>query len=357
MPGISGRARRDRPLGARPSAPVAHSDERTLVIQTAHLGDVVLTLPLLQRLAERHGPVDVITTPAALPLVETHPAVRKAIAFDKHHTAGGLSGLLRLGRVLRTGRYARVYLPHRSLRSALLAWLTGAKERVGFSETGAAFLYSRRVAVSENSHAADRLLALAGNPGRPDLPWLVVAEGDRARAQAWLAQRGVPNNFVVLAPGARWGTKRWPYFPELANSLDSVCVVIGASEDVLLGAAIVAAGQAPGRVHSAAGELTLRESAALIEGASLTITNDSVALHLASALGRPVVALFGPTVPRFGFGPIGEAERVVEHPALACRPCSAHGPEVCPLGHHRCMRDIQVAQVLASVTQRLQTIQ
>jgi heptosyltransferase-2 len=166
----------------------------------------------------------------------------------------------------------------------------------------------------------------------------------------------VSGSFIVLAPGARWGTKRWPYFPQLASSLDSPCVVIGATEDVSLGATIVAAVRTPGRVHSAAGALTLRESAAVIERASLVITNDSVALHLASALGRPIIALFGPTVPRFGFGPIGEDERVIEHPTLPCRPCSAHGPEVCPLGHHHCMRDIEVAQVLAAVTQRLQAI-
>lgn len=341
--------------GRRDSA-AAEPPSSTLVIQTAHLGDVVLTLPLLLRLAERHGPVDVITTPAALPLVETHPAVRHAIAFDKHRTARGIGALRRLGDTLRATGYARVILPHRSLRSAMLGWLTGAKERVGFSGTGWSFLYTRRVQPPVDSHAADRLLALAGHLGRPRLPWLTLSGDDRDRTQAWLAQHGVPSSFVVLAPGARWGTKRWPYFPELANAIDAPCVVIGAAEDAPLGAAIVAAAQTPGRIHSAVGALTLRQSAALIDRASVTVTNDSVALHLASALGRPVVALFGPTVPRFGFGPVGEDGIVIEHDGLACRPCSAHGPEVCPLGHHRCLREIGIPQVLAAITGRLQAI-
>jgi len=79
------------------------------------------------------------------------------------------------------------------------------------------------------------------------------------------------------------------------------------------------------------------------------VTNDSAPLHLATAVGTPVVAIFGPTVPGFGFGPRGPRDAIVEHPSLACRPCSAHGPQVCPLGHHRCMRELSVASVLAAV--------
>ena len=70
---------------------------------------------------------------------------------------------------------------------------------------------------------------------------------------------------------------------------------------------------------------------------------------VAAIVVLPVVAVFGPTVPGFGFGPRGPNDRVVEHPSLACRPCSAHGPQVCPLGHHRCMRDLSVETVAAAV--------
>jgi heptosyltransferase-2 len=84
----------------------------------------------------------------------------------------------------------------------------------------------------------------------------------------------------------------------------------------------------------------------LLERARLLVTNDSAPLHLASAVGTPVVAVFGPTVPAFGFGPRGAHDAIVEHPALACRPCSSHGPQTCPLGHHRCMRELSVQSVL-----------
>src|SRR5262249_35829303 len=99
-------------------------EARTLVIQTAFLGDVVLTTRLLAALAERDGPVDVVTTPAAAPLLEGHPAVAEVVPYDKRGADAGLGGLWRLGRRLRRRRYARAYLPHRSLRTAALAILT-----------------------------------------------------------------------------------------------------------------------------------------------------------------------------------------------------------------------------------------
>ena len=107
--------------------------------------------------------------------------------------------------------------------------------------------------------------------------------------------------------------------------------------------------RAPDRCRSAVGALALRGTAALLERAALLVTNDSLPLHLASALNRPTVAIFGPTVPRFGFGPLSDASRVVEHSDMPCRPCSPHGPMTCPRGHHRCLRDIPVAAVVDAI--------
>jgi heptosyltransferase-2 len=124
-------------------------------------------------------------------------------------------------------------------------------------------------------------------------------------------------------------------------------VIVGSGEDRELGLAVAAA--APERASVAAGELPLRASAALLERAALLVTNDSAPLHLASAVGTPVVAIFGPTVPGFGFGPRGPRDRIVEHPALSCRPCSSHGPRVCPLLHHKCMQEVAVERVVEAV--------
>lgn len=195
-----------------------------------------------------------------------------------------------------------------------------------------------------------RLLALAEATEPPSRPWLSLTEEDRGAAAAWLDQQGIAEPFIVVAPGSRWGTKRWPGFPELAARLPCPVAVLGGAEDREVAESMVRG--APGRCHSAAGSLGLRASAALVERAALLVTNDSVALHMATALARPVVAIFGPTIPAFGFGPLDDGV-VVEHGGLSCRPCSPHGPMRCPLGHHRCMRDIAVARVERAVLDRL----
>ncbi|HEX9893711.1 MAG TPA: glycosyltransferase family 9 protein, partial [Gemmatimonadales bacterium] len=229
-----------------------------LVIQTAFLGDVVLTTPLLIRLAEQHGPVDVLVTPAAAAVLEGHPAVRELIRYDKRGRDRGLGGLLRLGRTLRSRRYQRVYLPHRSARSAALALWSGAPERIGFADGAAAWSYTRRIPRT-GAHETARLAALAG-PGPVPRPSLELRAADRALALCWLEQAEVHGPFTALAPGSVWATKRWPYYADLAGSLPGTVVIVGGPEDEAVGRSIVA--RDPSRIHSAAGALPLRASAA-----------------------------------------------------------------------------------------------
>ena len=338
--------------GEGASAPPPVRPSATLVIQTAFLGDVVLTIPLLQALAERHGPVDVVTTPAAASLIETHPSVRRVVRWDKHGKGDNAPGAWRLGRQLRAEGYARVYLPHRSFRSAVIAKLTGAPERIGFADAPmvSRLLYTTTVPRDTTKHESARLLALLGDAVAGGDWRMALTAADEAKAAEWLRANGVSGRFVVMAPGSIWGTKRWPYYPELTTSLDRQVVVIGGKEDAALGEAIVAA--APGRARSAVGELSLRESAALIKRAAALVTNDSAPLHLATAVGTPILAIFGPTVPAFGYGPIRPGDRVAEITTLDCRPCSSHGPQVCPLGHHRCMKD----QSAESIREQVETL-
>lgn len=323
----------------------------SLVIQTAFLGDVVLTTPMLAALAEREGPVDVVTTPAAASLLETHPAVRRVIPYDKRGRDRGLPAMLRLARRLATARYEAVYLPHRSLRSAALAFLARVPRRVGFAD-GWPLLYTETRRRPRTGHEIDRLLALVGAPAGAVAPRLYPQPQDERVVEGCLSDAGITGDFVALAPGSIWGTKRWPYYEELATWLAQriAVVVVGGADDAALGRSIAeAVRQAGGRVLDTCGRLTLLQSAALIGRAQLLVTNDSAPLHFASALGTRVVALFGPTVPEFGFGPIGEGDLSLGVTELTCRPCSDHGPSVCPLGHHRCMRDLPLATVMTAL--------
>jgi heptosyltransferase-2 len=304
-------------------------------VQTAFLGDVVLTLPLIIRLAERFGPVDVVTTPAAAPIVESHPAVGRVIRYDKH-------GAQRFSVALKSAPYSHAFLPHRSCRSALLA--LGVRHRIGFGGSLPALTYSERHPWPATGHISERILSLLPDATLPPRPWIELTAEDRTAAATWMSQHGVSDGFIALAPGSRWGTKRWPHYAALAASLPHQIVVLGDAADRPLGDAIVAAAGA--RALNSCGDLSLRQSAALIARSTRLLTNDSAPLHLATALEHPVTAIFGPTVPAFGFGPLGPTGTIVEHPSMPCRPCSSHGPMVCPLGHHRCMREIQPERVL-----------
>jgi heptosyltransferase-2 len=319
----------------------------TLVIQTAFLGDVVLTMPLLTALAQTHGPVDVITTPQAAPLIEAHPAVATVIRYDKRGADRGARAWLTLARRLRGQDYRRAYLPHRSWRSAALAWAAGIPLRIGFADSPARWSYTNRVVRDMKLHETRRLLALSARaPDDVDFD-LGLGDGDLDLAGRWLTDHGISEPFIAMAPGSVWSTKRWPAYPDLAARLDLPVVVLGGPGEREAAAAIVSA--AGGRAVSAAGETPLRLSAAILLRAHLLVTNDSAPLHLAGAVGTPVVAIFGPTVPAFGFGPLGPDDVIVEEPGLECRPCSPHGPMTCPLGHHRCMLDISADTVESAV--------
>src|SRR2546421_12932150 len=286
-----------------------------LVIQTAFLGDVVLTTPLLEALARRHGPVDVVTTPAAATLVETHPAVRRVIPYDKRGKDRGLGRLVALARTLRAERYAVAYLPHRSLRTATLAWLARIPKRVGFRD-GWPMLYTEVRQRARTDHEIDRLLALAGPAGptrtggamTPATPRLETTREDRRAATECLGEHGTGEPFAALAPGSIWGSKRWPYYAELAERLAArvAIVVVGGPEDVGLADEVLKAVEGGGgrwRAVNACGRLTPRQSAEAIRRAAELETNDSAPLHFAQADGTPTEAFVGSAGPAVCVGP------------------------------------------------------
>ena len=330
----------------------------SLVIQTSFLGDVVLTTPLLAELASR-GPVDVVVTPAAAALLANHPAVRDLLVFDKRGADDGMAGLWRFARGLRkrsdgtTREIAAAYLAQGSMRSASLALFAGIRERVGFDSSAGRVLYTRRSRYRGNRHHAERLWRLAAGDAAPDpapeviRPRLYPGERERAAVDALL--KDVPRDgaqLLALAPGSIWGTKRWPHFPALAARLAPLyrLVVVGGADDNAL-AAEIARASGPERVINATGKLSLLASTELLSRCAALVTNDSAPQHLASAAGTPTLTIFGPTAPEFGFGPLAPRHSTIGNESLTCRPCHPHGPRVCPLGHWKCMRELEVEQV------------
>ncbi len=335
----------------------------SLVIQTSFLGDTVLTTPLIAELAKR-GPVDVVVMPASAALLANNPDIRKLHVYDKRQRDSGLAGLLRLGRAIargygdsgsRSSEERTAYLAQGSVRSASLAILAGSRIRAGFDSSPARFLYTDIVPYDRGTHHAERLWRLAfaadgSTPGEMPPPRLYPGEAERAAVDELLGPAEDPRPLVALAPGSVWGTKRWPYYPELATRIAQRCriAIVGSSEDSEAAASIAGAARAQG-VVDATGKLSLLASAELIGRAELLVTNDSSPQHLASAMSTPTITIFGPTVPAFGFGPLAPDSTTLGHPSLPCRPCHHHGPPTCPLGHWKCMRELPVEVVVEAV--------
>jgi lipopolysaccharide heptosyltransferase II len=363
-----------RPVRSEPGPP-----RPSLVVQTSFLGDVILTTPLIADLATR-GPVDVVTTPAAAPLLANNPSIRDVIVYDKRSDAGGLVQLWRVSEHLKAkfglgpfgfrrqprGEEPIAYLAQGSIRSATLALLAGFRVRIGFATSAARALYTRRIPYRDDWHHVERLWGLGRATGAeqppPDSlrPQLFPDARDVAAVDALLAREGYGGEpLVAIAPGSSWPTKRWPHYAALAAALVSDheqrsraarVVLIGGPRDTEIARAIAAA-LASHRPIDGTGHLSPLASADLIRRCDVLITNDSAPQHIASAVGTPTVAIFGPTVPEFGFGPLAPRHATAGLKALPCRPCHRHGPPRCPLGHWRCMRDLSVRDVAALVRQ------
>ena len=319
-------------------------------MQTSFIGDVVLTTPLIARLAE-DGDVDVITTPPGATLLASHPAVSRLFVYDKRESDSGINGFLRIARRARGSQ--RAFLCQGSTRSGALAFAAGCTERIGFTTSDGRWTYTRRVEYRDDWHHARRLLSLgdpelaasSGDPGAAAIrPRLYPTDDDVHAVDRLLLHRSRP--MIALAPASAWHTKQWPGYGELAALLaDRYDVaIIGGPDDHAAAAEIV---RCLDREHviDATGKLSLLGSAELIGRSLVLVSNDSSPQHLASATGTPTVTIFGPTVPGFGFGPLAPGSRTVGNESLACRPCDRHGPRVCPLGHWRCMNEITAGEV------------
>jgi heptosyltransferase-2 len=332
---------------------------RGLVIQTAFPGDVILTTPLIRRAAERLGaPVDVVAIPAAASVLQNNPHIRDVIPYDKKGADAGLGGWWRLARKLRARRYGTAYLAQGSVRSALVALAARIPRRIGFRGAAGQRFYTHAVMPVGEPHQIEKLLRLAdGAPDRRE-PEIYPSAGDREAVDALLADAGITGPFVALAPGSAWATKRWPYYPELAHALvaEIPVAIVGGPGDRADARAIRTALGGVGIVADGTGRLTMLQSGELIRRARLLVSNDSAPVHLAGAVNTPVIEIYGPTVPQFGFAARPELSRIVEPDPLPCRPCHHHGPVVCPLVHHKCMKDTPIARVLAEVRTVLQIV-
>lgn len=319
--------------------------QRFLIIQTAFLGDVILSTPVISELKRIYPDaiIDVVVRKGNASLLANNPKINQLFIWDKRKNK--YKNLIALIKKVRKYEYKEVITLQRYANAGLITRFAKTKYRIGFDKNAFSWMYNKIVPHSllEGSHEVERNLRTISHHGAKTLirPELFPSPEDYS-----IAKKNCTSPYYCLAPGSVWETKRLPVpkWKELIHHLvkKGEVVLIGGPDDVALCEDIKSA--FPEKVNVLAGKLSLLQSAALMEGAMMNFVNDSGPLHIASAMNAPTRAFFCSTIPQFGFGPLADNSKVIEtKKSLDCRPCTFHGRKECPLGHFECGFTIDVS--------------
>ncbi len=324
---------------------------KILIIQTAFLGDCVLSLPLVNTLKKNFScSISVLSRPGNAAVFECSSGVDEVIKYDKDGSEKGFTSVLRLAGRLKKSGYDRVFLPQRSFRSGLISYMAGIPERIGYKRGGAKMFCNTKVDFDWSRHDVERQLDLASAAGCGKMDRSFKLQPPEKEKKYIREKLPDGKKLVGMCAQSQWKTKCWPFgrFMEVASLLpgDTKAVLLGKKPQETESDSII----------NLTARTSLTELFAIINRLDILLSNDTGLIHIAAAMGVPVVAVFGPTVKGMGFAPYGEGHTVIEK-SLDCRPCGLHGGKKCPRGHFRCMLDIPVSEVAAPVMKRLQKIE
>lgn len=327
---------------------------KALIVAPAWIGDTVMAQALFMRL-HQYIPglhLDALAPPWVAPVLERMPQIAQIIASPFAHGELALRARYRLARTLAQGAYQRAYLLPNSLKSALIPALAGIPERIGFTGEARYALLNRRhtldaAALPQMSERFAQLAEPVGGslPLPLPLPRLTSSSAQQTAALAAL-KLARPEKIAVFCPGAEYGpAKRWPerHFAALADQLvrrGYGVWLVGSGKDRAVGDEIVRLATATAPLNLC-GSTSLAQAIDLIAAASIVVCNDSGLMHVAAALARPLVAVYGSSSPAFT-PPLSADARIISL-NLECSPCFAR---VCPLGHFDCLNKLEPARVL-----------
>ena len=352
---------------------------KILIIKPSSLGDVIHALPFLHALKQSFpaSQIDWVISSNLKGIIEDNPLINNLIVLNKDSwksikkLPGTLAELSLLRKTLKSRRYDMVIDLQGLLRSGLIAYSTPTTVKVGFADAreGSRFFYDTKVKVGKNLHAVDKCLDVAKSVGarvnKACFP-LHINSDTKNRVKTLVDNI---KEYIVIVPSARWTSKRWPAekFALLISKLSTPCIIIGSKGDSRIAAKIMQqlslttkqgtvspgaktnaknTGVKSNRVINLCGKTDLKELTAVIAGAKAVISNDSGPMHIAAALGKPVIAIFGPTDPA-KTGPYGWQTNSALNVISAKVPCSPCRKRSC--NELLCMDKIQVTSVLKAL--------
>jgi len=325
--------------------------KKILVIRLSSIGDVLLTTPLL-RLLRKNFPdafIGFVIKKQYLDLVRENPYIDQVYSLD---TSEGFKALKAMKAMIKSEQFDLIIDIHKNFRSLFLRSFSSARIVSYPKFTFKRFLlvkfrinlYREIIPVYKRYLLSVKAFGIQDDGHGLEF---YLDKSERSLIASLLSEKGyTPGKPVIcMAPGASYETKRWPaeYYAQVAQnfikSQNAQIILLGDSRDRLITATIQKA--VKNDLIDLSGQLTLMETACALDHADLVITNDTGLMHLATALQKKTLAIFGPTTKELGFFPTGHFAQVIENSNLNCRPCSYMGSRKCPKGHFRCMKEIE----------------
>jgi lipopolysaccharide heptosyltransferase II len=338
---------------------------KTLVIRFSSIGDIVLASPLIRVLRTQFpsSQIDFVVRKEFADLVRYNPNLNIIYEYDAQTE---LRGLRQLKKRICSEQYDLVVDIHNSLRSRYIRSFVGAKTVAVIDKR--VFTRTMLVKCKKNIYkaivpVADRYIESVKSSGiENDGKGLEIFIPDetmfKVSGKMSFLKLHTCKKVIGFCPSAKHATKRWPEerFIEagirLVNDLKAKILIFGGKNDAVLCSTIAnAINRNSGNENAVefSRQFSLLETSAAMQFCDVILTNDSGLMHIAAAMKKKIVALFGSTVEEFGFYPVGTESIILERKKLECRPCSHIGRDSCPEGHFRCMKEIQVDEVVSSI--------
>ena len=311
-----------------------------LIIRFSSIGDIVLTTPVIRCLKQQYPDAEVhyVTKKSNKTLLENNPYIDKVFVLE--------NGLNKTIKKLQSERYDYVIDLHNNLRTTIIKIRLGVKS-FSFDKLNLQkwILVKFKKNLMPNVHIVDRYMETVEFLGvKNDNKGLdyFMPEKDEIPLD-WLPEN-FRNGYAVYAIGGQHETKKLPLYKmiQLCQTIKLPLVLIGGKEDFKMGEKLISAICLPtSEIFNTCGKCNLNQSASLIQNSKIVYTHDTGMMHVASALKKKVISIWGNTVPEFGMYPYQTDFEVFENKDLNCRPCSKIGFDKCPLGHFKCMNELK----------------
>lgn len=336
--------------------------KKIVVIQTAFLGDVLLTLPMIYHLNKKfpNTEIDIVVRPESAEIKSLLPSINEVIPFDK--SSKKMKNMIQLIEKLKKGNYDLLISPHRSFRTSMISYFSKIQNSIGFDIASVSFFYSKRVKYNGSKHEIERNLELIKDfigefNWKEKITLNLVPYIKNEKFNSWIKNE---EKIIAIAPGTVWNTKKYPeeYFAILIRDLlkqNIKIILLGSNKDRITTQKILSLieGSNSKSIIDFSGELKVSESISVIEKCKVLVCNDSAPTHMGIFTNCKVLTIYGSTIPEFGFYPYRDDDAFIQIEKLYCKPCGIHGRKFCPEIHFRCMYDLTPELILKRIIEMI----